>query len=345
MLFTEDQLHLDPNPLQILDEAIYLTEKEAVIYPQMVTIVENSRLQSYVIDFNGIRRLSEQHGIDYIDAVIAVAEADGIDLDNACIAIDEADIIEYPELSTIGPIVVTPLSEDNPEYVFTEFLLEQFMSESDDWDENELAHLLLEMSWNDLMKELNVFRDKNGLKDDAAKKLWNKMARFAHPDMHVRSGEEAPSSAVRKVKDAIRQMGGNPTFSSGSFTQEPPKSQPPNGSNNSGGNSGSTGSNVLASSIKGSFGSTGNGLGKKLAVGAGIAAAIDGGILAYKQYQDKPKSVIAKRVAALRGIYQKFLYNAKANPEKAGIFKRMAAKVLGVIDKLMSFIQRKADGQ
>ena len=76
-----------------------------------------------------------------------------------------------------------------------------------------------------------------------------------------------------------------------------------------------------------------------------MAAGIGAGLLAYRHYQNKPKSIIAKRIASLRSIYQKFLHNAQSNPAKAGVFKRMAAKVLGVIDKLMAFMQRKADGR
>ena len=84
----------------------------------------------------------------------------------------------------------------------------------------------------------------------------------------------------------------------------------------------------------------------KTALGVGLgAAAIGGGIYAYKQYKNKPRSVIAKRIAALRGVYRKFMLNAQRNPQKANIFKRIAAKILSVIDKLMAFMQNTADGR
>ena len=82
---------------------------------------------------------------------------------------------------------------------------------------------------------------------------------------------------------------------------------------------------------------------QKGAIGAGAAAAVGAGIYAYQQYKNKPRSVIAKRIAALRGIYRKFMVNAQRNPQKAGIFKRIAAKILSVIDKLMSFMQHAAN--
>ena len=84
----------------------------------------------------------------------------------------------------------------------------------------------------------------------------------------------------------------------------------------------------------------------KTALGVGLgAAAIGGGIYAYKQYKNKPRSVIAKRIAALRGIYKKFMINAQRNPKKANVFKRIAAKILSVIDKLLHYLQNKADGR
>ena len=84
---------------------------------------------------------------------------------------------------------------------------------------------------------------------------------------------------------------------------------------------------------------------QKGAIGAGAAAAVGAGIYAYNKYRNKPKSVIAKRIAALRGIYRKFMVNAQRNPQKAGIFKRIAAKILSVIDKLMSFMQHATDSR
>ena len=84
----------------------------------------------------------------------------------------------------------------------------------------------------------------------------------------------------------------------------------------------------------------------KTAVGVGLgAAAIGGGIYAYKQYKNKPRSVIAKRIAALRGVYKKFMLEAQRNPQKANVFKRIAAKILSVIDKLLGYLQNKADGR
>ena len=36
MLFTESQLQMGVDPFAILDEAVYLTETEAAVHPQMI---------------------------------------------------------------------------------------------------------------------------------------------------------------------------------------------------------------------------------------------------------------------------------------------------------------------
>ena len=86
----------------------------------------------------------------------------------------------------------------------------------------------------------------------------------------------------------------------------------------------------------------------KVKGGLGVVAAgaaIGGSIYAYKRFKNRPKSVIAKRIQALRGIYHKFMINAQRNPQKANLFKRVAAKILSVIDKLLQYLQNKADGR
>ena len=93
------------------------------------------------------------------------------------------------------------------------------------------------------------------------------------------------------------------------------------------------------------------GLGVGLAVGAGLAyknrdklkSLATKGWENYQQYKNRPKSVIAKRIAALRGVYKKFMLEAQRNPKQSNVFKRMAAKILSVIDKLLGYLQNKAD--
>lgn len=76
-------------------------------------------------------------------------------------------------------------------------------------------------------------------------------------------------------------------------------------------------------------------------IGAGAVGAY-GLYKGIQSYRNKPKSIIGRKVAALRKVYQKYLEQARKYPEKAGIFKKIASKILGAIDQLLGFLQRKA---
>ena len=80
--------------------------------------------------------------------------------------------------------------------------------------------------------------------------------------------------------------------------------------------------------------------------GIGLILHQSGGnpILAYK---NRPKSVIAKKIASFRALYAKVMHRFQ-NASDSGIknrLKHVAAKILETIDKLLGFLQRKADGR
>lgn len=83
-------------------------------------------------------------------------------------------------------------------------------------------------------------------------------------------------------------------------------------------------------------------------IGGSVAAATAAGTLAYKALkasQNKPKSWIAKKIAALRSVYSKWLAraNKETNANKAGAIKKICAKIMNVIDALMQKLQTAAD--
>lgn len=355
MLFTEEQLRIDANPFSILDQAVYLTEDESTLQPQMIPVVENNRLQSYIIDFNGIRQLSESTGLNYLDAAVLVAEQDGIALDQACIAIDEADLIEDPELANLGSIVVRPLSELDDEFqfcletvsVFIETEDEEFLDllseeanyEAYDQHFDKLTDLLIKHANRDISlkqtykisaafnRMLLYLQKKYGLpvNDVTLQDYKDNLAKYKElKELEALQKEEAKESSTSigsKIGSAIGSITGS--SSNTGNPESKPKQEPTKPEN------------------------TGWGFGIKAGIGAGIASAIGGGILAYRHYRDKPKTVIAKRIAALRNIYSKFMLRAQKAPNE-GIknrLKRVAAKILQVIDKLLAFLQRKADGR
>lgn len=82
-------------------------------------------------------------------------------------------------------------------------------------------------------------------------------------------------------------------------------------------------------------------------VGGSVAAATAAGVLAAKALKasrNKPKSWIAKKIAALRSVYAKWLNraNKETNANKAGAIKKICAKILNVIDALMAKLQNAA---
>ena len=381
MLFTENQLQTPSNPFTILDEACYLTEEESSIHPLTVSILENQRLGSYLVQFDQIGRLVEESGSDLLSAMVSVAEANEIDVSEMALVINEEEIIANPEiLEWTDGIVVSPLSENDFEFIFTNLILEACLDEASmDFDEDELFSILTEVTWEYLASELNsnIGKSTGYYMNPDNKALFKKMIRAVHPDAHRNEGSEAPDELVSKVLGAIYDIkhGKKASFDWGSSSTSKPKESTVSSKvsdaassvkssigkvfgskdKSSGKSSGSSSSgNSVTNKISGlltgggSSGSDSNSSGgsnvAKYALAAGLGA---GALYAIKQYQDKPKSVIAKRIAALRNIYSKFMREAQKSPNE-GIknkLKKVAAKILGVIDKLMGFLQRKADGK
>lgn len=85
---------------------------------------------------------------------------------------------------------------------------------------------------------------------------------------------------------------------------------------------------------------------KRLAKGSSIGIAATGlsaaAIYKLAQKQKSPKSFIGKKIASFRKIYRNLINQANKNPKKAGMLKRVAAKILKVIDQLMVKLQNMA---
>ena len=183
------------------------------------------------------------------------------------------------------------------------------------------------VTYEELTKMLNNLKDQRDqgskpfTKDET--KEWKRFMRQVHPDLHQNS-VDASSSTISAVQDFIKRMGG--------LNQNQNRRRPGPGPAGFGGNQAAAVDRYLNYALKAYTG---------LAVGSLLSKA---GAMAYA-YKNRPKSFIAKRIAALRSLYQKMLYDAQYNPSKAGIIKQAAAKVLGIIDKLMAVLQKAADGR
>lgn len=99
-----------------------------------------------------------------------------------------------------------------------------------------------------------------------------------------------------------------------------------------------------------------NGQALDLSMGGSIALSIGGSLKAidklgdkipqwYQAYKDKPKTIIAKAIAKLRGLYAKLKAQSNKQVESgnAGIYHKVMAKITNVIDKLLRAMQRAAN--
>lgn len=99
MLYTEEYMYDNViNPFDILNEAIYLTIDESTITNDMIPIIQNNRLNTYLIEST----------YNYIPS-------------NTTVILDEADVIEDPTIiNEYNDYVIRPLSKYNSQYIFVE---------------------------------------------------------------------------------------------------------------------------------------------------------------------------------------------------------------------------------
>lgn len=331
MLFTQDALRSYPPPIfGLLENATYLDDRESTYLPSMVPVIESQSLEAYVVDFNGVRRLAESTGVSYLDAALAVLEADGIDPDLAVIAIDETDLIEEPDLIDLGPIVLRPISVYDEEFQFCLEAVEQYCYTGDEY----YLDALLEDAHK---RKRNIER---------AKKFSGN-----------RSETETPPPQPTPSPAPVVTPSSMPKPSPGTIVPKEPESASSSTTRRRSNPESTVSSQSSSEPTNTQTDSSWFGRKAKLALGGAAAAGlIAGGIAAYRKhkqapdlnvdkYKNQPRSVIAKRIASLRHIYADFLTRAKAAPNEGvkNKLKKVAAKILEAIDKLLAFLQRKAD--
>lgn len=121
------------NSLALLESMNYL---ESTYHPAMIPIVENSRLNAYVVDVEDVLRLSEETGEDFDDAVISVAESNGIDPEDVILSIDEVAAYENDGIENLlNESIFYCVKKPSDIFTFTEALTEEvcwFALEMDD---------------------------------------------------------------------------------------------------------------------------------------------------------------------------------------------------------------------
>ena len=342
MLFTESQLNI-VNPLSILDEAVYLTSSEAKVSPLQlpVTIVSESVA---LINYEYLNQLMEDYGCSLEEAKIAVQEANQITETNLVMAVQEYQAILHHELVSEDSVIL-PISENDEIYQ----LCENIICDSLDLDSDEEINNFIEAN---LLAPLDWFINKT---DSLGYKVANKIYK---KDMEQNDRDQ--SKALYSYYHNLNKM------TSDIHKARMADSNNPIARFKYGGKdrrekylslSAKRARKIIPlvqekenlarkyDKIKNRRDFLGDmaGAGIRHAAWVGMGYGVGEAIKSIAEYRNKPKSIIAKKIASLRHIYSKYMESAQKHPEKASIFKKVAAKILSVIDKLLGFLQAKAD--
>ena len=135
MLYRQEDLNTyDPiqEAADILNESVYLTEEESIMNATTIPIIENSRLNKNIINFSDLEEFTEDHGIDYIDAIQAIAEANGIEFDDISVAMSEMQYLDNQDiLYEMTDVVVTPTTSSEAISFFVDSAVQIAIDEED----------------------------------------------------------------------------------------------------------------------------------------------------------------------------------------------------------------------
>ena len=325
MLFTESQLRMNSDPMAVLNEATYLDENEALIRPQTIPIAENSRIGAYTVRFDDVHRLAESHGASYLDAVVAIAESSGVDPAHLKVAVDEAEIICNPDVVLALPengVVVAPLSENSLAFQYvTECIgLWDQMPDTDEAD-MALAEALIDDSHLEQFLEGVVVPDER--KDPKGPGIMDRLKGFAKSVTGYNDLSNA--NLKRKQLAATGRLAAdtnNPEEARADYSNLAKQYK----------------SDMYKSAAKGGAKAIGT-----VAAVAGLGALLKKGKSMLTAADDKPKSWIGQKIAALRKVYQSWMQKAQqGGPGVSDKIKQAAAKLLSIIDALMQKMQHAA---
>jgi hypothetical protein len=376
MLIKESQLY-KPSIFEKLDEAVYLTQEEASINCNEIPVVAKED-GNYLVDYYYLNNLSEQTNTPVMQIVSELANANNIDPSSMSIVMDESEV--YSNDINFSNLLIRPVNEDSLIYSIMEEACIDFFNE--DISEEEFVDLCLsEEVTADQMKKMVEMRkrhiekaeQKNADERYAANKSFyfgDKSAADAHNEIQAANAKkekklkniDAATDRLYKMKlnkskreEAEKKANEEKESQSQAASQMQIKDEPDNAPTSKPDSQGEVknlpakveSEPAKAAPEKGTFEKVkdfaSNNKGKLAAGALGLAAG-GAALAAYKSYQNKPKSVIGKKIASLRSIYAKFMKRAQASQDSgiAAKLKRVAAKILSVIDKLMGYLQNKA---
>lgn len=350
---------IEENPvkkgLRILDEAAYLTMEEAAINPLTVPIIslyEGSKL----VEYEYLKRMMLEVGVDINEAKSVLAEVNDIDPSSIITVIPEYEMLINPYLSEdAGNFVLTSISSDSDAYFFCETIVSLY---EETMDESYLA-LLLEDEKQDFIRRLAMDSKLTAADRQKAIESWERKEQ-ADKDWQQRKKEEKIQQAkdrleaekkraeeIKKQKQAIEDR----KKQHEAAKKQSDKEMAERKAKEANMSFPEKAIHAVKKKWMGQSNFTQSVL-KKAAIAAG---AVGAGGLAYginsrlqrirAEAANQPRTWLAKKIAALRSIYSNYLNRARMEraQDRAGIFKTIASKILGVIDFLMKKLQHAAN--
>lgn len=335
MIFKESDLNI--NNANSLDDCVYLTEDESKINISTIPVMENTRLNTSLVDISYVEKLAEENGISLIDAVNAIQEQN--DIDNISVVIDEERIISDPDIvNEINNVIIKPMSENDPVAVYVESVCDAYLESQDTkvfdniLDENKLTYGLrrarthLLNARHAVANTVNTTLDNNPNTRDTLSWISHGVASYGtHKALNsLRKYRHQKNYEDYKIRiDEIRKQDGNyiDKFKKLGALEKQHKQKDADINNQH---------FYLNIAAIPSMAYAQN-LAKKILIGS--------------HKDPNPKNFISKAIIKLRRLYKNWLQKAKdARDSKTGnMIKNAASKLLEVIDKLLKKIQNGAE--
>lgn len=319
--------------LDILNESTYI-QPTLTFSPKMIPLMSLDE-DTQLIDYEYLRKMMSDIGVSLDEAKLVIAEANGIDASTIVTSIPEYEMILNPTLrEDVGNFVLTNIPTTSDVYLLCEAcvsLYEETMDET-------FLHLLMEDSSVDDM--FNAIKNDPTLSPKERAAAYNSLVRVSKREEETAKRKEEKAKEEEAKRAAALEQGKKDAVKKKEKIEELTKQQQEERANRG-----------IFHSISKAWDRQSNTT-KNVIKGGVAAAAITGMGLGIKSHIDRlkrikaeaanaPRTVLAKKIASLRGIYQNYLNRARMerSQHRAGIFKTIASKILGVIDFLLKKLQ------
>lgn len=300
-------MHTNSDILKQLDEAVYISQEEYKLHTNEVPVVmkENG---SNLVDYYYLEKLSESYGESISDTVTSILESNS--LNDIKISISEEKAIVLGESFDSSIMVIKPISENSESAFWTDYVSESYMN--GEIDEDSMIEAVLE-EVEDVERLWLKHTNKNN------KNLSNKISAIhtAYTNTTDRNNRHLnnPENELDDVKYSMNKHKSSRDFELRVANIE----------------------NILKQFRTDRAAERLQKYKNKKALKLDPNAEL----VDITKFRGEPKSVIGRAVVKLRRLYVNFMQRAQAS-EDTGIaakLKKVAAKILSYIDKLLGLIQ------